>query len=157
MNRFSVDYETVLNAIDKKSYKLKDVHHRLEKVAFDVVRFKDGDPEQLWQIQSAEDGEYIVTLYDEEQKKTASANVPWKVLLNKSGTDLYIFYKDTRVTKLASSTLGLPESELPVVQSYLPNRLAKNPELVAALLNGLDAVTKAEIIQKHPELGNGLA
>lgn len=157
MNRFSVDYDSLLNTIDKKSFKLKDVHHRLEKIGFDVVRFKDGDPEQLWQIQSAEDGEYIVTLYSEEDPAKKLTASPWKVLLNKSGTDLYIFYKDTRVTKLASSTLGIQDSELPQVPKYLPNRLARNPELVAALLNGLDSVVRAEIVQKHPELGNELA
>jgi hypothetical protein len=63
MPKFSVDYSGLENKIYKKAYRLADVKDQLETVAFDIVRFKDNDKgAELWQVQSADDGDYIVAL-----------------------------------------------------------------------------------------------
>src|SRR5208282_4340202 len=90
MSNFKVDFTKLENKLLKKSYRLADVKDQLETVAFDVVRFKDNDKgATLWQIQSADDGDYIVTLYDDadDNKKTASVVNGWEVVLT-SGTNI---------------------------------------------------------------------
>lgn len=152
MPKFSIDYSG-LAKITKKAYRLSDVKDQLETVAFDVVRFKDGDKgAELWQIQSADDGDYIVALYDEEETdKTASAN-PWSVLVSKSGSDLQISYKGDPLVRLASSKLGIPSSELHRAEEYLPEKLATNKKLVKALLGELNEAARLEVSRRYPEL-----
>jgi len=90
MSEFKVDFTKLENKLLKKSYRLADVKDQLETVAFDVVRFKDSDKgASLWQVQSAEDGDYIVTLYDEtDNKKTASVADGWEVILSSGASIL---------------------------------------------------------------------
>lgn len=154
MSKFSIDYQGLENRISKKAYKLSDVKHRLETVAFDIVRFKDGDEgAALWQIQSADDGDYIVTLYSEDEPTTKTASLPWEVVLSKTSKVLNVFYKGDPIAKVAVSRLGLPESEVNSVEKYLPRKLAENKKLVKALLADLDEPTKNLVLVKYPELG----
>ncbi len=153
MSKFSIDYTKLEGTLSKKAYRLSDVKHRLETVAFDIVRFKDGDEgAALWQIQSADDGDYIVTLYSEEEPAVKTASLPWEVVLSKTAKVLNVFYKGDPIAKVATSRLGLPESELDTVESYLPRRLAENKKLVTALLSDLDEPTKNSVLNKYPEL-----
>lgn len=155
MPRFSIDYSGLANQITKKAYRLSDVKDQLETVAFDVVRFKDGDKgAELWQIQSADDGDYIVALYDsedEEVEKTASAN-PWGVYVTKNGHDLQISYKGDPLVRFAASKLGIPSSELHKAEQYLPEKLATNKKLVKALLGELSETARLEVSKRYPEL-----
>jgi len=151
MSKFSIDYSGLENKIYKKAYRLSDVKDRLESVAFDIVRFKDSDKAaELWQVQSADDGEYIVALYQpEEEQKTAS---DWEVVLTKTSGDLQVYYKDDPLVRIASSKLGIPKTELSKVPEYLPSKLATNKKLVKALLNELPESTKKLVLEKYPEL-----
>lgn len=153
MPKFSIDYSGLATQITKKAYRLSEVKDQLETVAFDVVRFKDGDKgADLWQIQSADDGDYIVALYDDEEtEKTASAN-PWGVLVTRGGTDLQISYKGDPLVRMASSKLGIPSSELHRAEQYLPEKLATNKKLVKALLNELSDAARQEVSRRYPEL-----
>lgn len=153
MSNFKVDFTKLEDKLLKKAYKLADVKDQLEVVAFDVVRFKDVDKgADLWQIQSADDGEFIVTKYeDAEVKKTASAN-PWEVIVSKATKALNVFYKGDNIVRVASKKLGIDDSELPSVERYLPKRLAENKKLVSALLSELTESAKNEVLNKYPEL-----
>lgn len=154
MPKFSIDYSG-LAQIQKKAYRLSDVKDQLETVAFDVVRFKDGDKgADLWQIQSADDGDYIVALYDadEENEKTASAKNPWGVFVTKNGHDLQISYKGDPLVRMASAKLGIPSSELHKAEQYLPEKLATNKKLVKALLSQLSETARLEVSKRYPEL-----
>jgi len=151
MNKFSLDYQTLSDAVDKKRYKLSDVQDRIEKVAFDVVRFKDGNLEELWQIQNAEDGDYIVALYQDTEEKKSEAS-DWQVGISKISQDLVFNYKGEFLTKMASSKLGLSKEELNKTISYLPKKLAENKKLVQALLQELNEDKRQEICKKYPEL-----
>lgn len=153
MSKFTIDYSSLANQFVKKAHKLSDVKDQIETVAFDVVRFKDGDKgAELWQVQSADDGDYIVALYDDEEAdKTASSN-PWGVLVTKSGTDLQISYKGDPLVRLAASKLGIPSKELHQAEAYLPEKLATNKKLVKALLSMLSATARQEVSKRYPEL-----
>lgn len=151
MSKFSMDYSGLANNLVKKAFKLSDVKDRLEVVAFDVVRFKDDDEgANLWQVQKAEDGDYIVALYQpDEETKTASE---WSVLVSKASGDLQVSYKGDPIVRIASSKLGIPSSEIHQVPGYLPNKLATNKKLVKSLLNMLSEQTKKAVLNKYPEL-----
>jgi hypothetical protein len=153
MSKISIDYSALANQFTKKAYRLSDVKDQLETVAFDVVRFKDGDKgADLWQVQSADDGDYIVALYDDEQEKTASAKSPWGVLATKNGSHLQISYKGDPIVRLAGSKLGIPSTELHKAEEYLPEKLATNKKLVRALLSELSDVARLEVSRRYPEL-----
>ena len=152
MAKFSLDYSGLANQFTKKAYRLSDVKDQLETVAFDVVRFKDADKgAELWQIQNADDGDYIVAMYqdDEETEKTSSN---WSVLVTKTAGDLQVIYKGDPLVKVAYDKLGIPRSELYKIEQYLPEKLASNKKLVKALLNELTESTRLQVFKKYPEL-----
>src|SRR5271165_2267994 len=117
MPKFNIDYSGLTHQICKKAYRLSDVKDRLETVAFDVVRFKDSDKSaDLWQVQSADDGEYIVALYQpEEEEKTAAL---WEVVVNKTASVLRVSYKGDPLVIVSASRMGIPRSELDQVPGY---------------------------------------
>jgi hypothetical protein len=146
----SIDYSGLENKIYKRAYRLSDVKDRLETVAFDVVRFKDSDNSaDLWQVQSADDGDYIVAMYQEEEVKVAAL---WGVVVSKTAGDLQVSYKGDPLVRVSSSKLGIPRSELSKIEEYLPSKLAANKKLVKALLNELTESAKKEVLNKYPEL-----
>ena len=149
MKNFSIDYLGLTNKLTKRAYKLSDVKDQLETVAFDIVRFKDADKSaDLWQVQSADDGDYIVAMYNDDEKKVSE----WDVSVNKVAGDLQISYKGDPLVSIASAKLGFSRSDLNKVGSYLPEKLASNKKLVKALLNELSESTKKEVLKKYPEL-----
>lgn len=150
MSKNFIDYSSLENTIYKKAYRLSDVKDRLETVAFDIVRFKDSDKgADLWQVQSADDGEYIVSLYQpDEEVKTSS----WDVVASKTAGDLQISYKGDPLVRISAAKIGIPRSELSQVEVYLPEKLASNKKLVKALLNELPESAKKEVLSKYPEL-----
>lgn len=150
MSKFGLDYSGLANQITKKAYRLSDVKDQLETVAFDVVRFKDGDKgAELWQVQNAADGDYIVALYDDEEEKTASL---WSVFVTKNGNDLQISYKGDPLVRMSSAKLGIPSTELHQAEKYLPEKLATNKKLVKALLSELNDAARQEVSKRYPEL-----
>lgn len=131
-----------------KMYKLADVSSRIEKVAFDVVRFKDDDNRaNLWQIQSGEDGDYIIALYNEEFRKESD----WEALVDKKASVIHIFYKKTELGKLSSQDLG--NLDLDRAAQILPQKLASNSQLKNLFLDRLPS--KQAVLSKFPELSNG--
>ena len=152
MSNFKIDYSGLADRVTKRAYKLEDVKNQIEKVAFDIVRFKDGDKgADLWQVQSADDGEqYIVSLYEPEAEVKTSA--VWSVTMSKTAGEIQVSYKGDPLVRIASSRLGIPVSELHKVESYLPSKLAENKKLVKALLNELNKSAKEEVLSKYPEL-----
>lgn len=151
MSKFSIDYSGLENKIYKKAYKLSDVKEQLETVAFDIVRFKDGDKgADLWQIQDAEDGQYIVAIYKSEEDEKVAKN--WSVSVNKTASFLQVSYKGDPIVKVAASRFSIPSKELHKAEQYLPEKLSQNKKLVKALLNELSKSAKDEVLSKYPEL-----
>jgi hypothetical protein len=158
MNKFSVDYSSLHQGLNReKCFRLKDVEHRLQKVAFDVVRFIDSDTiDGLWQIRKDENGEYIVATYEDGSMSAPVAKVSsaWSVVQDKSGEQVSIFYQGTPVTKVSLAFLGIPKEESAMVCSYLPHKLATNSKLVTGLLNDLPLEQKRNLLDEYPELGS---
>ncbi len=153
MSKHSIDYSALDNKINKKMYRLEDVKDRLEKVAFDVVRFRDEDNgANLWQIQSSEEGDYIVSLYDnsEDNVKVASAKSDWEIVPVRD--QLQFFYKGDPVLKTAASSIGLSKDDIGNISRFLPKKLAENKQLVSLVLNQTDSASKQRILNKYPEL-----
>jgi len=152
LKKNGIDYSKLEDKIFKKSYRFEDVKDRLEAVAFDIVKFKDDDKSaQLWQVQSADDGNYIVSLYQQDEEIEKSANL-WEVAINKTANQLQISYKGDPIVKVAASKLGIPNDEIGTIPEYLPNKLAESKKLVKSLLNELSSASKEEVLKKYPEL-----
>lgn len=152
MAKFNVDYSSLVTQITKKAYKLSDVKDQLETVAFDVVRFKDGDKgAELWEVQNADDGDYIVALYEEDESTTKTA-CDWSVLVTKTAGVLQVAYKGDPLVRLPFTKLGIPREELGQISRYLPEKLSSNKKLVKALLSELSSAAKQEVYKKYPEL-----
>lgn len=156
MPKFSIDYQELSNSVSyvqKKIFKLADVKDKLEKVAFDVVRFKDGNPDELWQIQNADDGDYIVARYDaEEAKEEVKTSARWDALVNEASGDINIFYKGQPIVKMAAAKLGISSEDLGAVKRLLPGKLASDKNFVKALLTTLDEASRNELTKLYPEL-----
>lgn len=155
MKQFSIDYSVLDSQVVNKTFKLSEVKDRLEKVAFDVVRFKDGDPEELWQIQNGDDGDYIVAKYEADPKDElakAASSASWDVLINKTSGDINIFYKGYPVVKLDASQVGVKQEDLETVKRLLPGKLGSSKELVNALLKNLNTTAKTALLKQYPEL-----
>ena len=151
MKKDNINYNELDSRLNKTIYRLADVKDRLEVIGFDIVRFKDSDKSaDLWQVQSADDGDYIVAMYQpDEEEKTAAL---WDVTVSKTAGNLQISYKGDPIVRIASSKLGVPASEVHKVPEYLPSKLAENKKLVKALLNELQESAKKEVLSKYPEL-----
>ena len=151
MSKHEIDYSALTQQIVKKAHKLSDVKDQIETVAFDVVRFKDGDKAaQLWEIQNAADGDYIVALYDEDDGVKTANN--WSVAVTKTASLLQISYKGDPLVQMSFTKLGIPREQLGKVTQYLPEKLTSNKKLVKALLNELSAEAKQEVFKRYPEL-----
>jgi len=151
MSRFDIDYSKLEQGLTKR-VKLADVKDRIEKVAFDIVRFKDSDLDHLWQIQSCNDGDYIVALYDEEQDNIKTASCKWDVVANDTTKNLSIFYAGEPIVRIAYDTLNLPQEDYPLVKKTLKNKLAENKKLVASLLGEMHPSARLKVLAKYPEL-----
>jgi len=151
MPKFLVDLDQVARNMSKRAFKFADVQDKFERVAFDIFRKKDGNAEELWQVQNADDGDYIVALYNDEEEKIATASVPaWSVIVKNA--DFHIFYKQDYLCKVAASQLGFENTDIELAQRYLPSKLASNKNLVKALFNTVNNETRKEWLAKYPEL-----
>lgn len=155
MEKFAVDYEEVLQkSMDKKTiYRWSEVKSKPHiKVAFDVVRFTDTNDniDGLWQIKHSDEGDYIMAMYDVDPNEKTSSN--WSVVLDKRAENINVFYKNTPLTKIAVSKLGIPAQEVDFVCGFLPQSLEKNASLKSSLLTSLPIETKQNIKKSYPEL-----
>jgi hypothetical protein len=143
-----IDYSFLL----KRSYKLSDIKDKIEKVAFDVVRFTDSENiDDLWQVQHCDDGDYIVAMYEDQPKTaTASQKTNWSVVTEHD--NVHLFYKNSPLAKLSLAALGIPTEDGSLVRSYLPNKLASSKTLVNKILNDLSTSERASIYKQFPEL-----
>lgn len=146
-----LDLEKKLN--QPKFYKLADVQDKLQKVAFDVVRFIDGqDIEGLWQIKQTEGGEYIVAMY--EDSLDAKVATDWSAYPDKTASNVSVFYKNTPVARISLAQLGIPVEDRSGMAAGLPRKLASNAKLVAGLLQQVPAEDRVQLLQTYPELNS---
>jgi hypothetical protein len=150
------DYEILERRIaGRKVYKLADVQDRIERVAFDVVRFRDsGGLDKLWVIQEHEGEQVLVAMYDDDedvQKEATASDRSWAVVPDSTG-NLSVFYKAEPIVRLSMKKLGLPQEDTAVVGRYLPEKLASDKDLTQALLKELPSKEREALFAKYPEL-----
>ena len=157
IDKFAVDLDSVAQKLmPSNSHRLADVEHRIEKVAYDLVRFRDNDDtDQLWKIQSTDDGPVIVALYNdngglENVESEQQDKKDWEAISDKQA--MHIYYKGEPLVSLSSQQLGIPEKEFSLVQRWLPNKLAKDEELQQELLGKVSIASRKLIANRFPEL-----
>lgn len=148
MNKFKVDYTNLENAVLKKAHKYEEVKDQLVKVAFDVYKFKSDEKAKLWQMHSADDGNYIVALYDSDDDLIEKKS-DWQVIVNKSANNVNFFYQDEYVTKLPLDSFSMNSKDL---ETILPTKLAQNKNLVNLLLKNVNSKVKQSLLTKFPSL-----
>lgn len=158
MNKFSVDYTGLQNKLAKKTaYLLSDVQHRIQKIAFDVVRFYDSENiDGLWQIQNDGDNEYIVAMYEDgDPTKVAIAEnkmSSWTAIADNSGDSVNIFYKGAPITRILLSSVGIPASESYLVTKFLPKKLASDVEFRGNFIANLTDTEREALLEKDPSV-----
>lgn len=153
MTKSNINFSSLEQSLSKKKvYKLADVQEKIEKVAFDVVRFVDSqDIDNLWQIQHCQDGDYIVAMYDDSLKSEASLGGDWQCL--PSSNEVSVFYKGYPVTKMAAAQIGVPPEEINMVRRYLPKKLANDKNFVHKMVVAfLSKDQRDDLYTKFPEL-----
>jgi hypothetical protein len=153
MQNFSVDFENLNETLNKKAYKYDDVKDKLVKVAFDVVRFFDEtDIGGLWKVQKNKEGDVIVALYEEPAiEKSASVKKYWNAILDSSKSNIYITYKNSVISKIASSDLPFPKEELELFAKSITDKINSTPEFQNKVLKEADP----QIVSQFPEFSRG--
>ena len=148
-NKFEIDYNALSETVNQRKIKLSSVANQIEKVAFDVVRFKDSDSlSKLWQIHQENGEDYIVAMYTDEDPECE-----WSVKVSNASAEFY--YKNQPLMKLSSRQIGINPEELHLLQSYLPRKLSENQQLTLKLLKLASPETQHFVKANFPELLSG--
>jgi hypothetical protein len=147
LNKYAVDLADVSETLNPRLRRVSKA--QVVKVAFDIVRFPDDPAAKLWKVESTDQGDYILALYQDEPAPKTGA---WEVVLSKTAATLNVFYKGEQITSLATSKLGIGQADLASIEGYLPAKLASSPALVQSLLNDLPAASKQAVLTKFPEI-----
>jgi hypothetical protein len=155
-DKFTVDFDHLNQTLlpQKRAYRLADVEDRIERVAYDLVRFRDNaDTDQLWKIEEGTDGPFIVALYGEDgglKTSESSEKKDWEAIPDKKA--MHVFYKGEPLVSLSSEELGIPIEEFGVLRRWLPRKLAADQGLQKALLSKVASAGRELIAQRFPEL-----
>jgi hypothetical protein len=157
MEKYSVDYNDLCNSVEApKAYRLEDVKDKIEKVAFDVVRFRDNeDTDMLWRIDEGDDGPVIVALYDENTgaiRSESTQEKKWEALPDKAAACVHVYYEGDPIVRLAASDLGIPTDEVDLAARWLPVRLAEDEDLQRFVMSKIHEDGRKILIEAHPEL-----
>jgi len=133
MNKFQIDFEKLGNDFSKVP--LVGNEHRLVRVAFDLFRFKDGNPEELWQVQSSDDGEFLVRTYTlpEEQEKVATS---WSVELDKKEENLTVDLSKLNIFTFHSYALNSQTNGQIIITPSSPLRVNQTGSILFADAQG---------------------
>jgi SpoVK/Ycf46/Vps4 family AAA+-type ATPase len=154
-DKFTVDFDRLTDrVVPQRAYRLSDVEHRIEKVAYDLVRFRENeDTDQLWKIEDGNDGPVIVALYSDDgslMTAESSTKKDWEVIPDK--TAMHFYYKGEPLVSLSSVQLGISEDEFNVAGRWLPQKLASDDRFQMLLLNKVNRAGRVHIAQRFPEL-----
>lgn len=158
MDKYAINYAELKSNIDRpKYYKYEDVKHRLIRVAYDVVKFQDAneDIDGLWQIQTTNDGEVIVAMYDApESQATESIKTEssWAVIPDQNNASMNVFYKGNAIHRIASAQIGVPSQDLPDFCVNVAAKLDANEDFRRSLLEDIPVNERMAIFSKYPEL-----
>lgn len=156
MNKFAVNYNDVKTQLNqKKKYRLADVKDRLQKVAFDVVRFVDSDKlDDLWKVERDGDDEYIVAMYDDQVLTSEASSVPvndWKVLPDKVG-NIHVFYKEAPIKKISLASLNISQEDAYSTCKLVKEKLASSQTFLRKFVNELTETERDSLAEVNPTI-----
>jgi len=146
MQNFKINYD-LLKKYSNKYLDYNEVKDKLVKVAFDLYKLQDDKAARLWEVNKADDGNYIVALYSDEDSSLEKKS-DWSIEINKSANNVNFYYKGDYVTKLSQKDIGLKSEEL----HSLPEKISSNKNLISILLKKADNNTRNNLVSKYPEL-----
>jgi len=143
MEKFTIDLSEIQNIIDANDQTnrlpVEGNEHRMIRVAFDFFRLKGDEADDLWQVQSSDDGEFLVRTYslpDEEEDRAKTSS--WSVFADKDCANLTIAYQGVPITRLAAEDYGAETPEDgKILQGILFNRLSTDSNFVQNLIASL--------------------
>ena len=151
-DKFTIDFDSLAQRVlPKRAYRLADVENRIERVAYDLVRFRDNeDTDQLWKVQEGPEGPVIVALYGDDGSLTTQSQKDWEAVPDK--TAMHIYYKGEPIISLGANDLGIPAEEFGIARRWLPTKLAESEDLQKLLLGKATKPVRKLIAQRFPEL-----
>lgn len=100
MKDFKMNFSEISKLInfDKNKIPIKGNKDKMVHVAFDLFRSRD-NPEELWQVQSSDDGDFLVRTYLlPEEKECKGSN--WSVEEDKKCANLTVSYKNIPIKRI---------------------------------------------------------
>jgi len=156
-DKFTINFDNLAQGLaPANAYRLKDVEHRIEKVAYDLVRFRENsDTDQLWKIKESPDGEaVIVALYDDGGSLSAEsveqAKNDWEAIPDKTAMNIY--YKGEPLVSLSSDDMGMPVEDFGTCARWLPQKLAGDDSLQKSLFKKMASASREHLSARFPEL-----
>lgn len=154
MKNFHADLSEIKKIIDPDPNKipLSGNEHRMVRVAFDVFRLKNNDPEELWQVQSSDDGEFLVRTYTLPEDEIVTSD--WSVSEDSKKANLTISYKTIPIKRIAMSNFGITtENDSFIFQRALYNKLSNDGKFVNKMVNSLPKI-KQNILKEAGFVNN---
>lgn len=155
MKKFQIDFEELKQSVVPDGrVPLKGNEHRLVRVAFDLYRFKEGNVEELWQVQSSDDGEFLVRTYDLSDEEEKKAEYKWMVELDKKGENLTIAYRNIPLSKIAVQKYGIKTAEeVQTFQRAIYSKLNTDEDFTYGFVNKLSS-EKQELLKEAGFISN---
>lgn len=148
------DFIGLQQQLDRENtIKLADVAHKIERVAFDVVRFRDDDLGQLWRVEQTDEGDVLVAMYDDDKDIEITASVSdWKAIPDKSEQYVNIFYKNEAISNFKTASVGLDSEDVHIVCSVMRQKLAEDKDFQSKFIESLPKKEQEVLVAKYPEL-----
>jgi hypothetical protein len=96
-----------------------------------------------------------MALYDEDTGSLKDGD--WSVIPDKKIASVHVFYKGEPIAKVASSELGIPDSELETLARWLPEKLQTSVEIQSAVLQKVAYMYREDLVHRFPELKKAAA
>jgi len=140
MANFQIDLKELKDTIvpDNSKVPLKGNENKIIRVAFDLFRFKDGDPEELWQVQSSDDGEFLVRTYALPGDEGNIEPSKWSVQADKKEENITVSYLNTPILKIAAKKYGITDpNDVRLLERVIYNKLATDNNFVNKVVRSL--------------------
>jgi hypothetical protein len=135
-------YKKIIPDTNRLAFKANE--GRLIRVAFDLFRLKDGNPEELWQVQSSDDGEFLVRTYLLPEEKE-EMQTKWSVDPDKKQENLTIAYQNIPLLRIASKDYNV--DDINILQRMLFKKLASDESFTNKLINSMSE-EKRELLKQ---------
>ena len=137
LENFGIDYKKVLDKLygDRNVKPVRGNEDKMIRVAFDFFRLKDSDPETLWQVQKADDGqEYLMRTFSDDAEEKLKSESDWDVQLNKEATDISIYKSNVPIHRMDLNKMRIGREESEGFRAFIYGKLCRqDPEFLQKL------------------------